>query len=120
VQTNLEFYDAVEVLTDDQGFFVVNAPEIERRAPWRTLFPDFTIFKPGYLYFRGWFADKKEMAQRRTRPLLGIVSLELVAGKGRRKRLENAGVLPGDVPESKIPKLMKAHDEEIEAINKER
>lgn len=120
VQSNQRFYDAVEVLTDEHGYFVVDAPEIERRAPWRTIFPDFTIFKPGYKYYRGLFASHEEMAQRRQRPLLGTISLEYIAGKGRRERQENLGLPPGGVPESKIPNLMKAYAEESEAMRKER
>jgi len=120
VQSNQRFYDAVEVLTDEHGYFVVDAPEIERRAPWRTMFPDFTIFKPGYKYYRGLFAPHEEMAQRRERSLLGTVILEYIAGKGRRERQENLGLLPGGVPQNKIPNLAKAYDEELEAMRKER
>jgi hypothetical protein len=120
VQTNTMFHDALEVLTDAQGYFVVNAPAIERRAPRQTRFPVFTIFKPGYLYFRGWFASPEEMAERPNRDLLGVVELEPIAGKGRKKRQENLGVLPGGgVPDHKIPKLISAYAEELEAMKKE-
>jgi hypothetical protein len=119
VQNNTEFYDAVEVLTDDQGYFVVDAPEIERRAPWRTSFPDFTIFKPGYKYYRGWFASEKEMAQRKNKPLLGVIELEPNVGRGRAARLRN---FPphGDVPNEKMPNLLRAEQEETEALRHER
>ena len=120
VQTNTAYHDAVEVVTDAQGDFVVDAPEIERRAPRRTRFPIFTIFRPGYLYFRGWFADPEVMAERQRRPLLGVVDLERVAGKGRRQRQENLGVPPGGgVPEAKMPKLLRAYAEELEEMKKE-
>jgi hypothetical protein len=119
VQTNQQFYDAVEALTDDEGFFVVDAFEIERRAPWRTQFPEFTIFKPGYRYFKGWITSEKEMAQRKNKPLLGVVELEPNAGQGRAARLRNFPPY-GDVPKEKMPNLLKAVQEESEALRHER
>lgn len=107
VQTNTQFYDAVEVLTDDQGYFVVNAPEIERRAPSNTDFPVFTIFKPRYRFFKGWFADEKDMAERRNRPLLGVVKLEPNPIRGREAANENIPIYD-DIPPEKIPNFVKA------------
>ncbi len=60
VERHSVVFDVVEVLTDTEGYFVVDAPEIEGRAPRNTKFPVFTIFKPGYRYFPGWFADHKD------------------------------------------------------------
>jgi hypothetical protein len=110
VQTNTEFYDAVEVVTDEEGSFVVDAPQIERRAPPQTRFPDFIIFKPGYRFFKGWFADVKDMAQRQNRPLLGVVKLEPNPKTGRDAASENIPVLPQsyNIPPEKIPNFLKA------------
>jgi hypothetical protein len=113
------FHDAVEVLTDAQGFFTVDAPGIERRAPRRTDFPEFVIFKPGYLYFRGWFAAPEAMAKRQATPLLGTVELKAIAGKGRKERLGNLGVRPGGVPDEKIPLLLRAMEEERRGLQLE-
>ena len=114
VQTNSKFHDAVEVLTDDKGFFVVDAPKIERRAPWRTGFPIFTIFKPGYRYFKGWFVSKKEMAQRRKKPLLGVVELKQISPRSRREKLRNHPHRPWGVPDEKITNFLKAVKEQHE------
>ena len=121
VQWATQYHDALEVLTDEQGYFVVDAPEIERQAPPRTMFPNFIIFKPGYLYFKGWFASPEAMALRAKQPLLGVVELRHIAGMGRRQRQENLGVPPGGgVPDEKMPLLLKAYAEELEAMKKER
>lgn len=119
VQTNQRFYDAVEVLTDEQGYFVVDAPEIERRAPSRTEFPVFTVFKPGYAYYQGWFASLENMARRKAKSVLGVVELEPNAGRGRTARLRNSPP-HGDVPSGKIPNLLRAEQEESEALRHER
>jgi hypothetical protein len=116
VQNNEQFYDAVEVLTDDRGDFVVDAPDIERRAPWRTKFPVFTIFKPGYKYYRGWFASEKEMAQRRQRSLLGIVELEPIDFQNKRERLRNLPPRDLSVPSEKIPIFLKILETERQML----
>ncbi|MFQ5915648.1 MAG: hypothetical protein ACE5JS_20955 [Nitrospinota bacterium] len=120
VQTNEKFHDALEVLTNIQGYFSVDAPEIEHRAPKRTLFPSVTIFKPGYAYFRGWFASPQAMADRRNRSLLGVVELEPIRDKGRQERLRNAGVRPGGVPDEKIPSLLRAMEIERRELRHEK
>jgi len=116
VQTNMKFHDVVEVVSDDQGYFVVDAPEIERRAPWRTTFPDFTIFKPGYRYFTGWFASMKEMARRRKKSLLGVVELEPISRGTKRDSVRNLPSSPMflDFSEArkKVPWLLEAIKEQ--------
>jgi hypothetical protein len=107
VQTNTAFHDALEVLTDAQGYFVVDAPEIERRAPKGTQFPDFIIFKPGYFPFEGWFALPEALANRQSQALLGVVEFQ------RAEPGKNRSPLPGSlVPRAKIPHLMKAVEQE--------
>ncbi len=69
VQSNEIYYDAIEVVTDSQGYFVVDAPNIERRAPGNTKFPRFTVFKPGYTYFQGWFAEIDDLFKRRSKTI---------------------------------------------------
>jgi hypothetical protein len=119
VQTNEQFHDAIEVLTDDRGHFVVDASEIERRAPSRTKFPVFTVFKLGYAYYRGWFGSLEDMARRKSKALLGVVELEPNAGRGRTARLRNSPP-HGDVPPEKMPNLLGAEREELEALQHER
>ncbi len=43
-----EHYAAREALTNADGEFVIDADDVERNAPKRTLRPFFTIFLPGY------------------------------------------------------------------------
>jgi len=43
-----EHYAAREALTNADGEFVIDADDVERNAPKRTLRPFFTIFRPGY------------------------------------------------------------------------
>ena len=47
-QTNTGFWQAREVLTGANGEFVLDAEDIELKAPSRTLRPTFVIFYPGY------------------------------------------------------------------------
>jgi hypothetical protein len=44
----MENYAVREVVTDADGLFVINAKEVEERAPRRTWYPEFVIFMPGY------------------------------------------------------------------------
>jgi len=113
VQTNTKFHDAVEVVSDDQGYFVVDAPEIERRAPWHTRFPIFTVFKQDYRYFQGWFVSMKEMAQRRKKSLLGVVELKPISPRNRLEKLESRPLSPVP-PEArqKIPQFLRAVKEQ--------
>jgi len=48
-----EHYAAREALTDENGDFVLEANDVERSAPRRTLRPHFTIFSPSYGRPRG-------------------------------------------------------------------
>lgn len=107
VQTATRYHDALEVQSDAEGFFTVESLQIERNAPPSTTFPVFTIFKPGYVPFEGWFASPEAMAHRQVRPLLGVVELQR-AEPGR-----NRSPFPGDqVPREKMPRLFKAMEEE--------
>ena len=112
VQTNEQFYDAIEVLTDDQGYFVVDASEIEQHAPSRTKFPVFTIFKPGYSYFGGWLAPLEDLPQRQNKSLLRVVALDPVDAKSKRERLRDLPLRDTRVPSEKTPKFLKAVQEE--------
>jgi hypothetical protein len=44
----MEHYAVREVVTGADGVFVIDAREIEERAPKRTWYPEFLIFIPGY------------------------------------------------------------------------
>ncbi len=107
VQSNTVFYDAIEVVADSQGYFTVDAPNIERRAPTNTQFPVFTIFKPGYTYFQGYFAPIDDLFNRKNKTLLGTVELESISHLSRKDQLNK---LPSDplvhrIPTEKIPRF---------------
>ena len=115
-------YDALEVLTDAQGNFAVEAPAIERQAPRGTRFPQFTIFKPGYLYFGGELAAPDVLAERHLRPLLAVVELTPNAGVGRAARSRNAPTLSPLLPyvrPEKLPNFLKALEEERQELLRE-
>jgi len=110
VQSNTVFYDAIEVVSDSLGYFVVDAPNIERRAPANTQFPVFTIFKPGYTYFEGYFATTDDLFNRKNKALLGTVELESISHLSKR---EQASKRPPDlrirrIPSEKIPMFLEA------------
>jgi hypothetical protein len=44
----MEHYAVREVVTGADGVFMIDAKEIEERAPKRTWYPEFLIFTPGY------------------------------------------------------------------------
>jgi hypothetical protein len=116
VDQTTRIHDVLEVVTDAQGAFVVDAPDIERRAPRATLFPVFKIFKPGYRYFNGWFASTDAMADRQNRTLLGTVELKLFTN--RKDRLDHQPVesdLQVDY-RAKVPLFLKALAEERKAL----
>jgi len=124
---NSYFHDAVEVLTDKDGKFIIpkfrafNIIPIIRRIEG----PDFTIFKPGYTafpgssynYFYKYFPNSPLRVNRDTRVELfkkGVV-VELLRIKTKEERLEEqSGAYPlGGVPNEKMKYLLNL-------INKER
>lgn len=54
------FYDTQETLTDANGEFVIDAPDIEHNAPAQTLKPRFVIFTPGYASAQGAYQARGE------------------------------------------------------------
>jgi hypothetical protein len=105
LQTSDVFYEAREVLTDANGNFVLDAEELERNAPARTLPPFFTIFFPGYGSFPSYQVAPKGF-------LRGIfegagVTVELPKLKTREERLQVIGRMPPAVPDQSIPNLLR-------------
>lgn len=113
VPLRVQFYDALEVTSDAQGYFVVDAADIEKRAPALTRFPRFTVFKPEYTYYTGWLAPASDQFQRQNRSLLGTVELlwigDLDLKHTRRHRVPVHPPMP-DVPREKYPRLIKAFE----------
>jgi hypothetical protein len=99
-------HEAREVLTDTNGEFVLQAEDIERVAPRRTLRPFFVIFLPGY----GSYPDYQMAPQGfRGGILLGAgVTVELPRLGTREQRLDVVRKLPpGSVPDEKMPNLIR-------------
>lgn len=89
------FYEAREVLTDAEGQFVLDAEDIERNAPARTLRPWFLIFTPGYASYSGVIEARGE-------------TLEIGRLRTRQERLNVIdGLPPGEVPDEKMPNLIR-------------
>ena len=112
------YHDALEVVTDDQGYFIIDAPQIERRAPSRTKFPEFVLFKPGYSSFRGSLASERELVRRKQIPLLGTVELERIDHLSKEEQGYNLPFNPTNshVPRAKIPRFAKALSDHEEAL----
>jgi hypothetical protein len=113
VQSNTVFYDAIEVVADGQGNFIVDAPNIERRAPSNTQFPVFTIFKPGYRFFQGYFASIDDLFDLKNKSLLGVVELQPVVHLTKSEQLQAfPSGPPHGVPNVKVPAFLRAWDSE--------
>ena len=131
---NSYFLDAIEVLTNKEGKFIipkfraVNIIPIIRRFEG----PDFTIFKPGYtafssieyvgwIYFNKYFPDSPLRKDRDT--LVGFfkkgVVVELLKLKTRDERLRNIPGDPADVGPKKLPLFYNLIDEEEKSIGLE-
>ena len=118
VPIDTRFYDAVEVTSDSQGHFVVDAPDIERRAPRRTRFPWLTIFKPGYTHFTGWLAPAADQFRRRNKSLLGTVELVSISHLNKQQQLRRLPLPTIDVPPEKSPKFIKALEDQREILSR--
>jgi len=118
VQSNETYYDAIEVVTDSQGNFVVDAPNIERRAPSNTKFPRFVILKPGYTYFQGWFAPIDVLFDRKNKSLLGVVELESISHLSKGEQSRQIPSPPHSVPDEMIPMFLKARRSQQERISR--
>ena len=120
VPMNTRFYDAVEVVSDSQGYFVVDAPDIERRAPHRTRFPWLTIFKPEYTYYTGWLASATDQFRRQKKSLLGTVELISISHLNKKNQLRQlpSGLPTADVPREKYPRFMKALNDQREILSR--
>jgi len=120
VPKNTRFYDAVEVVSDNQGYFVVDAPDIERRAPQRTRFPWLTIFKPEYTYYTGWLASAADQFRRQKKSLLGTVELVSISHLNKKNQLRQlpSGLPTTDVPREKYPRFIKALEYQREILSR--
>lgn len=121
------FYEAKEVLTDKEGKFEIKSYTPINVIPLISYMrgPRFTIFKPGYgsltmvldKYLAGVGADVYEMELSGKKYRLSTGLIELPKLKTREERVRGGlhdipAEIGGEVPESKIKKLMKAINEE--------
>lgn len=108
------FYDAREVLTDANGEFFIDVIDIEGLAPELTRAPQFIIFKPAYGYFPRY--------QLKPRPLPDYVFsgkghiVELPQWKTKTDRLKTFPSPPSEIPDVKMPELLKALNEESQQL----
>jgi len=109
-----EFYDAQEVLTDQAGEFVLDASEIEARAPYNTRWPGFRIYKPGYGFYPRYQVSPKIIPRDAFRQEVTVVRLRRSLTK--EERLENLNAQFSDIPEQKQKQLLRAINAERRAL----
>lgn len=107
LHSRVTFHDARETLTDANGEFILDVPEIEKHLPSRTLKPRFVIFKPGYTSSEGHHAARGE-------------TIELRRLKSRMRRTEELSKLPPGIPDEKMLGLIKAINIERESLGLQR
>ena len=95
LHSRVTFHDARETLTDTHGDFTIDAPEVEKHLPSRTLKPRFVVFKPGYASEIANFLARGE-------------TIKLRRLRSRSQRLESIRSLPpGNVPDEKMRSLIR-------------
>ncbi len=109
-----EFYDAQEVLTDQAGEFVLDASEIEARAPYNTRWPAFRIYKPGYGFYPRYQVSPTIIPRDAFRQEVTVVRLRRLLTK--EERLENLNVQFSLIPEQKQKQLLRAINAERRAL----
>jgi len=109
-----EFYDAQEVLTDQAGEFVLDASEIEARAPYNTRWPAFRIYKPGYGFYPRYQVSPTIIPRDAFRQEVTVVRLRRLLTK--EERLENLNVQFSLIPEGKQKQLLRAINAERRAL----
>lgn len=117
-QVNTEPYAVRETVTDADGRFVLEAKDIEERAPRRTRKPEFLVFLPGYGSFpRGFTSPQGFLAELFEGP---GTTIELPRMNGRRERLDVLSSADphrfSETPHRTLPNLMKAVDAERVAL----
>jgi len=113
-----ENYAVRETVADPEGRFLLEARDVEERAPRRTHRPEFLIFVPGYGSFPRF--------QRLPTGFLGGVfegagtTVELPRHQGREERRKNLDSIHpysiSDTPFKDIPQLMRRVNEESIAV----
>lgn len=101
-----EFYDAQEVLTDQAGEFVLDPTEIEGRAPFNALHPEFRIYKPGYGFYPRYQVSPTIISRDAFRQEVTLVRLRRFLT--REERMKNLSVQYGHVPDEKQNHLLRA------------
>jgi hypothetical protein len=116
-----ERYAVREVVTDEDGRFVLDAKDIEENAPKRTLHPEFRIFIPGYGAYPG--------HQRQPRGFTGGVfwgsggTVEVPRLESRQDRIESMRRVDpydwSDRPFVELPRLTEAFNQERRSLGLE-
>lgn len=116
------YYDSEEVVTDDNGRFIIQSRQTWTLNPFSTIKgPEFYIFRPGYgrWQFQGqdrWSKDALENEEQRKQAWKkfegdGVV-LELPKLSTREERLRFLNRPSGEIPDDKMQKFLKALDQE--------
>lgn len=117
--TSYSYLDSEEVLTDEDGKFVVGKnPPLSSTMPW-VAGPRLTIFYPGYGFYPRYQVSPKGSTRIHLETMeKQELTIELPKLKTREERLRVIrGVFPGmEVPRKKIPYLMHMINKESKAI----
>lgn len=123
------FYDLDETLTDEEGRFFLPAKSLPISTPRsHVVGPEFIIFKAGY---KGWRFrgvehgrhadprvrdDQNEEGWRKFRSAGVVIEIDRARTRDdRSEALSHTGIFPW-IPEGRAPRLRKARDDELSAI----
>ena len=123
--TTSERYAAREVLTNREGRFVLDATQLEERAPGGTLRPTFTVFFPGYAGYpsasprvRWIFREQNGFTEGEFSPRGIVVGLPRLATPWVRK--DHAGSLDpfsaSEDPFREVPEFMRLINREAVSV----
>jgi hypothetical protein len=116
-----EHYAAREALTNADGEWVIDADDVERNAPKRTLRPTFTIFLPGYGRPRVPAGTPRSVTRRFYEGSGDTVELPVLNTKDeRRMHLRTLGPYGlSEAPFTEIPGFMRLFNHERVALGLE-
>lgn len=113
-----ENYAVREVVTDDNGRFVMDAKSVEEGAPRRTRRPEFLIFVPGYGSFPRYHKAPRGFMGGFFEATGTTVELPRLEGlEARRRNLDSINPYSiSDTPSKDVPQLMRRVNEESIAV----
>lgn len=115
VHGQVNFYEAKETLTDEEGNFSIPILWMVSVNPLSVIqLPLFYMFKPGYAAYGGWSIDPVDLGENiRVKKRWGRTIVELRRLTTREERLRNMHIYPGPhVPRGKYPNMKRLENME--------